>query len=48
MKKCIAAMTLAGSNHLAKTYEGHLKNHSKQVASADMGIKLMIGIRMIY
>lgn len=25
MKKCIAAMKLAGSNHLAKTYEGHLK-----------------------
>lgn len=25
MKKCIAVMTLAGSNHLAKTYEGHLK-----------------------
>ena len=25
MKKCIAAMELVGSNHLAQTYEGHLK-----------------------
>ncbi|WP_313176530.1 helix-turn-helix domain-containing protein [Streptococcus parasuis] len=25
MRKCIAAMKLAGSNHLAKTYEGHLE-----------------------
>lgn len=25
MKKCIAAMKLAGSNHLARTYEGHLE-----------------------
>ncbi|MFC3927891.1 hypothetical protein ACFORF_04605, partial [Streptococcus caprae] len=25
MKKCIAAMKLAGSNHLAKIYEGHLE-----------------------
>lgn len=25
MKKCIGAMKLAGSNHLAKTYEGHLE-----------------------
>ncbi|MBM7642580.1 helix-turn-helix domain-containing protein [Streptococcus loxodontisalivarius] len=24
MKKCIAAMKLVGSNHIAKTYEGHL------------------------
>ncbi|MDY5634965.1 MAG: Rgg/GadR/MutR family transcriptional regulator, partial [Streptococcus orisratti] len=25
MRKCIAAMELVGSNHLAQTYEGHLK-----------------------
>ncbi|HEL0607123.1 TPA: Rgg/GadR/MutR family transcriptional regulator, partial [Streptococcus equi subsp. zooepidemicus] len=25
MRKCIAAMKLAGSNHLSKTYEGHLE-----------------------
>ncbi|MBS7021376.1 MAG: Rgg/GadR/MutR family transcriptional regulator, partial [Firmicutes bacterium] len=25
MKKCVGAMKLAGSHHLAKTYEGHLE-----------------------
>lgn len=25
MRKCIGAMKLAGSNHLAKTYEGYLE-----------------------
>ena len=25
MKKCIGAMKLAGSEHIAKTYEAHLK-----------------------
>ena len=27
MRKCIGAMKLAGSNHLAKTYEGHLEKN---------------------
>ena len=41
MKKCIGAIKLAGSNHLAKIYEGHLKKGlGEDSRQADMGKKL--------
>lgn len=40
MKKCIGAIKLAGSNHLAKIYEGHLKKVlGEDSHQADMGKK---------
>ena len=40
MKKCIGAIKLAGSNHLAKIYEGHLKKVLGEGShQADMGKK---------
>ena len=40
MKKCIGAIKLAGSNHLAKIYEGHLKKVLEGDSyQADMGKK---------
>ena len=41
MKKCIGAIKLAGSNHLAKIYGGHLKKVlGEDSRQADMGKKL--------